>query len=227
MRPMGHSSAARARARWPGGLMGALASVALLVAILAPGAVSAAGRLAVGVEQVSFRDEALADAYGTRLGVTVAGDLLSRSRWDLTLRASYLTGANDPPHLGFIAQAHTDMHAVPVRAQGRFHQRLGSVLEVWGGPEVVWAHFRERWDADVPEAGVSARQTDSGSWFGLGGIGGVRLRAGGLGHLRASFEYVWCDAQRQASPGNSHQASSMDGGWSAFSLLWEPPWLAF
>ncbi len=193
----------------------------------APGTAQAAGHLALGIERLTFRDQRLSDTYGSRLGLTAAGDLLSRSRWDLTLCCSYLSGTNDPPHLAFIDDARTQMRMLPIRLQGRVRQRLGVALEAWAGPQVVWAWFRETWEADVPSAGVAARRSDSGSWFGLGGGAGLALGLGRAGRLRGAFEYVWCAAEREASPGNSEQADSMDGGWSAVSLSWEPPWLAF
>jgi hypothetical protein len=205
----------------------ALAFGMMLSAFFAPDPTRAAGRLAAGVERLTFRDQTLSQVYGSRFGVTVAGDLLSRSWWDLTLRASYVAGANDPPHLAFIGSARTEMQVAPVRLQARLRHRLGPALEAWAGPETAWVWFRETWEAEVPGAGVSARRTDSGSWFGLGGIAGLRVRAGRVGHLRASVEWVWCAAEREATPGNSHQSGSMDGGWSGISLLWEPPWVAF
>jgi hypothetical protein len=187
----------------------------------------AAGHLALGLERLTFHDEGLADAYGARIGLTVAGDLLERRWMNLGLRASYLSGDQDAPHPAFITDASTEMFIVPVRLQWRLRHALGTAVEVWGGPELSWAGFRESWEADVPAAGIAASQTESGSWLGLGGIAGLRVRVGSVGHLRGSFEWVWADAARAAAPGNSNQENEMDGGWSGFALLWEPPWLEF
>jgi hypothetical protein len=204
-----------------------LACCGLLAAHLAMSPPLAATHLATGAEWLAFRDEQLADAYGSPLGLTAATDVLARTWWDLTLRASYVWGENDPAHLAFVATTHTGMQMVPVRLQGRLRHPLGSSVQVWGGPELAWSWFRETWEADVPAAGVSARQSDSSSWFGIGAMAGLRVRAGNMGFVRASFEYVWCGTERDATPGNSNQAGSMEGGWSGVSLLWEPPWFVF
>ncbi len=204
-----------------------LACAAWMVAAGAPPAAHAAGNLALGLERLAFHDDRLAEMYGARFGLTVAGDLFERRWMSLGLRASYLSGDHDAPHLAFIADAGTEMFIVPVRLQWRLRRPLGGSVEAWGGPELAWAGYRESWEADVPAAGVAARQEESGSWLGLGGIGGLRVRIGGLGHLRGSFEWVWTDAERAVAPGNSNQEDEMDGGWSTFALLWEPPWLQF
>ena len=205
----------------------ALAGCAWLAAAGLSSTAQAAGDLAVGLECLTFRDDRLAETYGARIGLTAAGKLLERRWMDLSLRATYLSAAQDAPRPAFVARARTEMFMVPVRLQWRLRHPLGAWVQVWGGPELAWAGFRERWEADVPAAGVAARQSESGTWLGLGGIAGVRLRAGWLGYLRGSAEWVWADADRTAAPGNSSQSNSMDGGWLSFALLWEPPWLSF
>jgi hypothetical protein len=182
------------------------------------------GRVTLGASYLTFRDPELDDLYGSLLGICAGVDLLERPWGRLSAGVSYAWSTGERPPASFIEQSETRMLFLPVRLSAALLGRPAAGWQVWAGPQVAWAYFREQWDARVPAAGTDAHRSGSGSWLAVGGVGGLRLALGRAGALRASFEWMWSEAQRTAIPGNSHQTREMTAGWRGIALAWELPW---
>jgi hypothetical protein len=177
--------------------------------------------IAAGIEQLSFRDARLDQLYGTPLGIGLQYAPVRRGTLDLVLRASLLSASGGPRQLAsFVDQAEVSMRMIPVRLTARIHRSLHPSTQVWAGPLLAWAWFREAWEASVLAAGMQAGQEASGSWLGLGGAVGTRVGLGRWGSLDGWLEWVWCDAERQRVPGDQNRSSNMEGGWWGLGIAW-------
>ena len=186
---------------------------------------SLAGGLYVGLHRLSFRDDQISSLYESPLALTVGADVYHLRRIWLTLEASYALRSGSPIRPAYVDQAATRMGFLPLRMQIRLRYPIPPGWVLWAGPQVAWIFFHEKWEASVPGPEVSASQDDSGAGFAIGATAGVRIPIGPAGALRAGFEWLWADADRQAVPGSTYQTTSISGGWSAFSLTWELPWV--
>lgn len=182
------------------------------------------GHISVGAEYLDFHDDRLGSLYGSPIGATLSGDLLQRPWMSLTAQAAFAFRTGSPAKIGFIQQTETRIYFVPVRLQWRLRQPIFGGWNLWGGPQVAWAWFREEWEASVPDAELFSERHATGSWLAVGGVAGLRAELGSAGALRCGFEWLWSNADREVVPRNDAQSTSMMAGWSSVSLAWELPW---
>jgi hypothetical protein len=172
---------------------------------------------------MTFRDEGLDSLYGSPVGISAAATFARRGRMDLAARVSFMACKGSPARVAFIERAKTELQFLPLSLQARFHHRLSSGSELWAGPQLAIAYFRERWRVSIPGAALAIDRKESGNWLAGGLAAGLRLRMGRAGAVSIGLEQLWCQADRPAVPGNDAQAGTLKGGWWTLSLAWELP----
>ncbi|MCK4306112.1 MAG: hypothetical protein KAY24_17865 [Candidatus Eisenbacteria sp.] len=185
------------------------------------------GKLALGVERITFHDDRLTDLYGSPISPVFSCVPLQRRCIDVVIdfvaQVSYSFAGGSPMSVAFIDHAETDMQFLPIRLQLRCHRQISAGLALWGGPQVAWAWFREDWSTRVPGAALTLKSHGTGNWLAAGALVGLRLNLGSIGAARLGCEWLWSSAQRAAVPGNDAQSLPMTGGWSGITLAWELP----
>lgn len=200
-------------------------AVALLLAALSNPTAAGSGTLGIGLEWLSFHDERLDRLYGSPIAPAAEVQIWHGRNFGVRLGAAFASGDHAAGTLAYIDAAETAIRFVPISLRIHFRRPLTSRFQASVGPALAWAWFREEWTAQVATAGLTAQQTGTGSWVGIGGGAELAWRLERAGTLRAGFDWIWASAERLSIPGNDDQVSDMTGGWSSFRIGWEMPWL--